>query len=123
MAHVLIVDDSPTVVEHVSRLLSKNGFRTSSASSAEQGIARARETRPDLILMDVVFPGMSGFQATRRINRDPLTARIPVIILSVRNMDSDRVWGLRQGAREYLTKPCRAEVLIDAVRRNVVAPS
>lgn len=122
MAHVLIVDDSPTVVEHVSRLLSKNGFDTSSANSAEQGIARARETRPDLILMDVVFPGMSGFQATRRINRDPLTARIPVIILSVRNMDSDKVWGLRQGAREYLTKPCRAEVLIDAVRRNVAAP-
>ncbi|MDX1433453.1 MAG: response regulator [Gammaproteobacteria bacterium] len=121
MAHVLIVDDSPTVVEHVSRLLSKNGFKTSSASSAEQGIARARETRPDLILMDVVFPGMSGFQATRRINRDPITSRIPVIILSVRNMDSDKVWGLRQGAREYLTKPCRAEVLIDAVRRNVAA--
>lgn len=119
MTHVLIVDDSPTVVEHVSRLLIQNGFKTSSALSAEQGIARARDERPDLILMDVVFPGMSGFQATRKINRDPDTARIPVVILSVRNEASDREWGLRQGAREYLTKPCRAQELIDAVRRNV----
>lgn len=119
---MLIVDDSPTVVEHVSKLLVQNGFETSSAATAEQGIARARELRPDLILMDVVFPGMSGFQATRRINRDPATARIPVIILSVRNMDSDRVWGLRQGAREYLTKPCKAHELIEAVRRNVATP-
>lgn len=119
MTHVLIVDDSPTVLEHVSRLLIKNGFRTTSATSAEQGIARARDERPDLILMDVVFPGMSGFQATRRINRDPDTRRIPVVILSVRNEASDREWGLRQGAREYLTKPCRAQELIDAVKRNV----
>jgi twitching motility two-component system response regulator PilH len=123
LAHVLIVDDSPTVVEHVSRLLIQNGFKTSSANSAEQGIARARDTHPDLILMDVVFPGMSGFQATRRINRDPATSRIPVIILSVRSMRSDREWGLRQGAREYLTKPCRAQELIAAVRRNVAAPA
>jgi len=119
MTHVLIVDDSPTVLEHVSRLLVKNGFETSSATSAEQGIARARVEQPDLILMDVVFPGMSGFQATRRIGRDPDIARIPVVILSVRNEASDREWGLRQGAREYLTKPCRAQELIDAVRRNV----
>ena len=119
MTHVLIVDDSPTVVKHVSKLLVRNGFKTSSASSAEQGVSRARDTHPDLILMDVVFPGMSGFQATRRINRDPSTQRIPVIIFSVRNMASDRVWGLRQGAREYLTKPCKAQELIDAVKRNV----
>lgn len=123
MAHVLIVDDSPTVVEHVSRLLNNNGFKTSSATSAEQGIVRARDERPDLILMDVVFPGMSGFQATRSINRDPETARIPVVILSVRNEASDREWGLRQGAREYLTKPCRAQELIDAVKRNVGSAS
>jgi twitching motility two-component system response regulator PilH len=119
MTHVLIVDDSPTVVEHISRLLTRNGFKTSSAMSAEQGIVRARDERPDLILMDVVFPGMSGFQATRKINRDPEIARIPVVILSVRNEASDKQWGLRQGAREYLTKPCRAQELIDAVRRNV----
>lgn len=119
MTHVLIVDDSPTVVEHISRLLTQNGFKTSSAMSAEQGIVRARDERPDLILMDVVFPGMSGFQATRKINGDPEIARIPVVILSVRNEASDKQWGLRQGAREYLTKPCRAQELIDAVRRNV----
>ena len=69
--------------------------------------------------MDVVFPGMSGFQATRKINRDPEIARIPVVMLSVRDEVSDREWGLRQGAREYLTKPCQAQELIDAVRRNV----
>ena len=94
MTHVLIVDDSPTVVEHVSRLLIQNGFKTSSATTAEQGIVRARDERPDLILMDVVFPGMSGFQATRKINRDPDIARIPVVILSVRNEASDREWGI-----------------------------
>jgi twitching motility two-component system response regulator PilH len=119
MTHVLIVDDSPTVVEHLSHLLVQNGFKTSSATSAEQGIVRARKERPDLILMDVVFPGMSGFQATRKINRDPEIARIPVVMLSVRDEVSDREWGLRQGAREYLTKPCQAQELIDAVRRNV----
>ena len=99
MTHVLIVDDSPTVVEHVSRLLIQNGFKTSSATTAEQGIVRARDERPDLILMDIVFPGMSGFQATRKISRDPDIARIPVVILSVRNEASDREWGLRQGER------------------------
>ena len=69
--------------------------------------------------MDVVSPGMSDFQATRKINRDPHIARIPVVILGVKNEASDRQWGLRQGAREYLTKPCLAQELIDAVRRNL----
>jgi twitching motility two-component system response regulator PilH len=119
MTHVLIVDDSPTVVEHVSHVLIQNGFKTSSATTAEQGIVRVRNERPDLILMDIVFPGMSGLQATRKINRDPDIADIPVVILSVRNEASDREWGLRQGAREYLTKPCGAQELIDAVKRNV----
>ena len=118
MTHVLIVDDSLTVVENVSRLLIQNGFKTSSATTAEQGIVRARNERPDLILMDIVFPGMSGFQATRKINRDPDISDIPVVILSVRNEVSDREWGLRQGAREYLTKPCPAQGFIDAVTRN-----
>jgi twitching motility two-component system response regulator PilH len=118
MTHVVIVDDSPTVVEHVSRLLIQNGFNTSSAMSAEQGIVRARNERPDPVLMDIVFPGMSGFQATRKINHDPDIARIPVVMLSVRDRVSDRALGLRQGAREYLTKPCQVQELIDAVRRN-----
>ena len=119
MLHVLVVDDSPTVQHVVSKLLQRYGFRTTSAMTAEDGIAVAREHRPDLVLMDVVFPGMSGFQATRRITRDPATSRIPVILMSVRDGDSDRAWGLRQGAKDYLVKPFEARELLTTVRRNL----
>ena len=119
MLHVLVVDDSPTVQHFVSRLLQRCGFRTTSAMTAEDGVSVTREHNPDLVLMDVVFPGMSGFQATRRITRDPTTARIPVILMSVRGSDSDRAWGLRQGARDYLVKPFEPGDLISMVRRNL----
>lgn len=105
MARILIIDDSPTDVHIYKKLLGKNGHTTMIASNAEEGITAAREQRPDLILMDIIMPGMNGFQATRRLSRDPDTAGIPVIIVSTKDMETDRVWGMRQGAKDYVTKP------------------
>lgn len=105
MARILIVDDSPTDLRVLSAMLERNGHVVSVAASADEGLALARSTRPDLILMDVIMPGMNGFQATRTLSRDPLTANIPVIIVTTKSMESDRQWGLRQGARDFLTKP------------------
>lgn len=119
MLHVLVVDDSPTVQKVISNLLQRYGFRTTSAMTAEHGLVAAREHRPDLVLMDVVFPGMSGYQATRRMVRDPATAPIPVILMSVRGEESDRAWGLRQGAKDYLVKPFGVNELVTVVRRNL----
>jgi twitching motility two-component system response regulator PilH len=119
MPHVLIVDDSPTNVMQLKSLLKKAGYQTSEAHTAEEGVTKARELRPDLVLMDVVLPGMSGFQATRKINRDPVTASIPVIIVSVKNLESDKAWGLRQGAREYLTQPIADADLLAVIQRHI----
>ena len=119
MPHVLIVDDSPTNVTQMKELLSKAGYQTSEAGTAEEGVEKTRSLRPDLVLMDVVLPGMSGFQATRKINRDPTTASIPVIIVSVKNLESDKAWGLRQGAREYLTHPVTDSELLAVVQRHI----
>ncbi len=116
MAHVLIVDDSPTDVRVLSTMLERNGFMTSSASSAEEGIEKARSEQPDLILMDVIMPGTSGFQATRTLSRDSATAQIPVVIVTTKSMETDRVWGMRQGAKDFVVKPVREADLLDRVR-------
>lgn len=105
MARILIVDDSPTELHVLRRLLEKHGYQILVAHDAVQAIDLARRERPDLILMDVVMPGMSGFQATRKLARDQQTASIPVFIVSSKNQESDRVWGLRQGAVDYVLKP------------------
>ncbi len=117
MAHVLVIDDSPTEVIAIQGILEKHGHRVSYANSGEEGVALAGSLRPDLILMDVVMPGMSGFQATRKITRNPKTAHIPVVIASVKNAESDKMWGLQQGAKDYLVKPISAEVLLRVVKR------
>ncbi len=117
MAHILIIDDSPTDVHVFSTYLEKHGYTVSSASSGEQGIEMAKERSPDLILMDLVMPGMNGFQATRSLSRDPKTAAIPVIIVSTKNMETDRVWGLRQGAKDYLIKPASEQQLLNRIER------
>ncbi len=116
MPHVLIIDDSPTDVHVVSSMLEKYGFSISSAADAQSGINLAKKELPDLILMDVVMPGMNGFQATRSLSRDPATSSIPVIILSTKNMETDRVWGLRQGAKDYLVKPPNEKTLVEKIR-------
>lgn len=115
MAKILIVDDSPTDVHVCGQLLQKHGYDTVTAGTAEQGIEKARSEKPDLILMDVIMPGMNGFQATRSLSDDEQTAHIPVIIVSTKTMQTDRVWGLRQGASEYLTKPINDGELLEKV--------
>jgi twitching motility two-component system response regulator PilH len=105
MAHILIIDDSPTDVRVFTTLLEKAGYTVSSANDAEDGIAQVRARRPDVVIMDVIMPGMNGFQATRTLSRDPDTADIPILIITTKSMETDRVWGMRQGARDFITKP------------------
>jgi len=116
MPHILIIDDSPTEVQMFTRLLEKNGFRVTSATSAEDGIAQAKRDRPDLVIMDVIMPGMNGFQATRTLSKDTETANIPILIVTTKAMESDRVWGLRQGAKDFLTKPVDSRDLISRIQ-------
>ncbi len=112
MTHVLIVDDSPTEVHVFKTMLEKNRFQVSTASNGEEGVARALELKPDCILMDVVMPGKNGFQATRDLSRNPATAGIPVIIITTKDQETDKIWGMRQGARDYIVKPaCEAELI------------
>ncbi len=111
MAKILIVDDSPTELHVLSQMLERDGHETLTAADGETGIERAREEIPDLILMDVVMPGLNGFQATRRLSRDLMTKDIPVIIVSTKDQATDREWGLRQGARDYMVKPVAASEL------------
>lgn len=113
---VLVVDDSPTERYFLTDLLRKNGFEVLSAENGEEGVAKAKAEKPDLILMDVVMPGLNGFQATRTLSRDPATQGIPVIMCTTKNQETDRVWGLRQGAVDYLVKPVDADQLLVKIR-------
>jgi twitching motility two-component system response regulator PilH len=117
MAVVLIIDDSPTEVHVMQRALQGYGFETLAAADGEQGIELAREHRPDVIFMDVVMPGMNGFQATRRLARDPATAGIPVVMITTKGEATDRIWGMRQGAVDYLVKPVGDNDLIAKARQ------
>ena len=112
MALVLIVDDSPTDVHVMQTALEQGGYRTASAADGSEAIRKARELHPDLILMDIVMPGLNGFQATRELAADPATRSIPVIMVSSKSQESDRVWGLRQGAVDYLVKPVTSDQLL-----------
>ncbi len=120
MAHILIIDDSPTDVRVFTTLLERAGHRVSSAGSAEQGIEMARSERPDLVIMDVIMPGMNGFQATRTLTRDPATQGVPVLIITTKSMETDRVWGLRQGAKDFLTKPVGEKELLAHIQNLLV---
>ncbi len=102
---VLIVDDSKTELMFMTDLLQKNGMTVRTAEGADEAFRRLAEEKPDLILMDVVMPGKNGFQLTRSINRTPEYADIPIIMCTSKSLETDRVWGLRQGARDYITKP------------------
>lgn len=116
MARILIVDDSPTDTHVLQTMLERNGYQTIAVESGQESITKAREEKPDLILMDVVMPGISGFQATRQITKIPETAAIPIIIVTTKNQETDRVWGLRQGARDYITKPVAEVELISKIK-------
>lgn len=109
---VLIIDDSPTERFLLTEILFANNFEVLIAENGEDGVAKARELQPDLILMDVVMPGMNGFQATRQLSRDAATKNIPIILCTTKSQQSDKVWGLRQGAFDYITKPVERTLLL-----------
>jgi len=115
MAKILIVDDSPTEQYVLAQHLQNAGHQTVTANDGEEGLIAAKNEQPDLVLMDVVMPGLNGFQATRKLKRDPATAQMPVIIVTTKDQDTDREWGLRQGASDYLVKPVEAAELLDKV--------
>ena len=109
---ILIVDDSPTDRQFLLEVLSKAGYQCVTAENGDEAIAKSKTEQPDLILMDVVMPGTSGYQATRAITRDAATKHIPVIMCTSNNQETDKIWGMRQGAREYLMKPIDAKALL-----------
>ncbi|MDO8774359.1 MAG: response regulator [Burkholderiaceae bacterium] len=113
---VLVVDDSKTELMFISELLQKNGFQVTTADDGEQAIKCLANETPDLILLDVVMPGKNGFQLARAISRDPLYAQVPIIMCSSKDQETDRLWGLRQGAKDYITKPFNSDELIAKIR-------
>ena len=109
---ILIVDDSPTERHVLNDLLTKSGFEVVASDNGEDAILKAKSLKPDLILMDVVMPGLNGFQATRAISREPETRSIPIILCTSKSQETDKIWGLRQGAADYMVKPVNADELL-----------
>lgn len=112
---ILVVDDSPTERFFVTDLLTKNGYQVITAENGEEGIAKAKAELPDLVIMDVVMPGLNGYQATRTLTRDEATKSIPVIVCTSKGQETDKIWGLRQGAMDYLVKPVNPEELLQKI--------
>ena len=115
MAKVMIVDDSPTEVHVLQTMLTKNGHEVVVATTGEERVDMAKVEMPDLILMDVVMPGMNGFQATRQISKNAETSSIPVIMVTTKDQETDKVWAMRQGAKDYIVKPVQEKALIEHV--------
>lgn len=115
MARILVVDDSPTDVAYLRKVLSRAGHEVIEASSGQDAITLVRERHPDCIVMDVVMPGVNGFQATRTLSKSPDTAHIPIIVVSSKSQETDRLWAMRQGAKDYIVKPLRDSELLSKV--------
>ena len=113
--NILVVDDSPTERFFTVDLLTKAGYQVTTADNGEEWIGKATPNKPDLILMDVVMPGLNGYQATRTLTRDDETKGIPVIVCTSKGQETDKIWGLRQGAVDYLVKPLNAQELLQKV--------
>ncbi len=113
---ILVVDDSKTELFHLSEMLGKRGYAVRTAENGEEAMRRLEEEVPDLILMDVVMPGRNGFQLTRPITRDPRWSAVPVILCTSKNQETDRVWGMRQGASDYIVKPVDATELFSKIK-------
>ena len=113
---ILLVDDSKTELHHLSEILLKRGYAVRTAENGEEALRRLAEEKPDLILMDVVMPGQNGFQLTRTITRDERFADVPVIMCTSKNQETDKVWGMRQGARDYVVKPVKADELLAKIK-------
>ena len=110
--NILVVDDSPTERHILTELLTKAGYQVTTAESGDEAIARVKQLMPDLVLMDVVMPGTNGFQATRALSKDEITKNIPVIICTTKSQETDKLWGMRQGAHDYVTKPVDGPALL-----------
>jgi twitching motility two-component system response regulator PilH len=121
MPLILIVDDSPTELFQMTKALEKGGFRVEGAADGEEALRKAREMKPDLILMDIVMPGMDGFRATRALSNDPATRSIPVIMVSSKNQETDRIWGMRQGAVDFIVKPVTPALLLEKAQAALMA--
>lgn len=115
MARIMVVDDSPTDVQNLRNLLTKGGHTVVESTSGQDAIERVKTEKPDCVIMDVVMPGVNGFQATRTLSKDPATAHIPIIVVSAKNQETDRVWALRQGAKEYIVKPVKESDLLGKI--------
>ncbi|MFN9745480.1 MAG: PleD family two-component system response regulator [Betaproteobacteria bacterium] len=113
---ILVVDDSKTELFHLSDILGKRGYSVRTAENGEEALRRLEEDKPQLILMDVVMPGQNGFQLTRSITRDPRFSDVPVIMCTSKNQETDKVWGMRQGARDYIVKPVNPDELIAKIK-------
>lgn len=113
---ILVIDDSPTDRHILSRMLTKSGYQVGTAESGEEGVLKIKQYMPDLVLMDVVMPGINGFQATRMLARDDETRHIPVILCTSKDQETDKIWGLRQGARAYITKPVSIDDLLQKIK-------
>ncbi|WP_153109578.1 response regulator transcription factor [Propionivibrio limicola] len=109
---ILVVDDSPTERHVLVQLLTQNGYQVITAENGEEGIGKAKAELPDLVLMDVVMPGLNGYQATRTLTRDEATKHIPVIVCTTKGQETDKIWGLRQGALDYIIKPVNGDELL-----------
>ncbi|CAI3786649.1 Response regulator PleD [Pseudomonas sp. MM227] len=115
MARILIVDDSQTETYKLTGMLERHGHEVLKAQNGADGVALARQEKPDAVLMDIVMPGLNGFQATRQLHKDEETAHIPVIMITTKDQETDKVWGTRQGAKGYLTKPVDEDTLIQTL--------
>ena len=113
---ILVVDDSKTELHFLSELLVRQGFRVRTATNGDEALRRMSEEKPDLILMDVVMPGQNGFQLTRAITRDERYVGVPVIMCTSKGQETDKVWGMRQGASDYVVKPVKAEELLAKIK-------
>jgi twitching motility two-component system response regulator PilH len=113
---ILVVDDSKTELYHLTDVLGKRGYSVRTAENGEEAMRKLAEDKPDLILMDVVMPGQNGFQLTRSITRDPRFADVPVIMCTSKNQETDKVWGMRQGARDYIVKPVNGDELVAKIK-------
>ena len=117
MARILIVDDSPSQLMGIRRIVEKLGHEALTAEDGAAGVEAAKREIPDMILMDVVMPNLNGFQATRSITREPSTKHIPIVLVTTKDQDTDRVWGMRQGAKAYITKPFSETELADIIQQ------
>jgi twitching motility two-component system response regulator PilH len=117
MAKIMVVDDAPADLQNLKNILTKGGHSVVEVTSGQDSIAKAKAEKPDAIVMDVVMPGVNGFQATRQISKDPETSAIPIIVVSAKNQETDRLWAMRQGAREYVVKPVKDADLLAKVKQ------